>query len=287
VKNYLLAVLLFALCVSTATAGTLQNELKSNWLGAWVVVKAESYSDCSGMYTNNRINGNLVKSRGSQAFESGELAKLQKVDAKRSRLDLMLVYQEPTLISYQDGPFTLYNEAYCKVELEIELPRQLVKSKNVAAVEEYVAMIVERHTNRDSAEDSDLWNMRERASYPDDYDITLAKHSVWKAEQLNAVVDAKLNTAVVETSRVIDRVSADPAYLDHFAQGVIHAREHRLEGCPALLGFSFASRNDEDDPGYVDGLELTHGLELMRRLPGCYVQVPDPPILHEASRNDP
>jgi hypothetical protein len=52
------------------------------------------------------------------------------------------------------------------------------------------------------------------------------------------------------------------------------------------LGFSFASKNSEDDPGYVDGMELTHGLELIRRLPECYVPVPDPPILHEARRQE-
>jgi len=31
-----------------------QKEIKGQWLGAWVVMKAESTSDCGGRYTNNR-----------------------------------------------------------------------------------------------------------------------------------------------------------------------------------------------------------------------------------------
>ena len=35
------------------------------------------------------------------------------------------------LLPTQDGPFTLYREASCRIELEVELPRDLVKSKAV------------------------------------------------------------------------------------------------------------------------------------------------------------
>jgi hypothetical protein len=33
-----------------------------------------------------------------------------RVDAKRSRIDLLLSLAEPMLRSYNDGPFTLYEE---------------------------------------------------------------------------------------------------------------------------------------------------------------------------------
>ena len=123
--RYLVPVLLLSVAVP-ATAGDFQRTLQGDWLGAWVVVRGESYSDCNGGYTRNRINGTLVKGSAAWRFAPGELAKLDKVDLKRSRLDLSLTFDEPFLVSYQDGPFTLYREARCRVELEVEIDRKSV-----------------------------------------------------------------------------------------------------------------------------------------------------------------
>ena len=97
-----LVVLALAGFSTAAEASEWQKSLKSRWLGAWVVTTTEGYSDCNGTYTNNRINGNLVKSSGRQVFEAGELAKLDRVDAKRSRLDLHLSLIEPVLLDHPE-----------------------------------------------------------------------------------------------------------------------------------------------------------------------------------------
>lgn len=284
-KRILLALVILSLIPAAASAGDLQKALKSRWLGAWVVTSVESYSDCSGMHTNNRINGNLVKSAGRFNFEAGELAKLEKVDAKRSRLDLMLSFQEPLLVPTQDGPFTLYNEVSCKIELEVELPRHLVKSKDVAAIEEFLGMVVERHANVNSAQDSSTWNMREIEEYPQDYEITLAEHAVWKAHQYNSMVEAKLEIALEETSRIPDRVQNEPDYMTHFLNGVRIARDNRLGSCEHMMGYMFNGRTgDTSAPAWRDGKNLVYGLEMIRQLPQCFVPVPQPEILKTAQR---
>ena len=46
----------------------LEDELERAWVGAWVVVKVESASDCSGAYTNVEVRGLRSTSRGSRRF---------------------------------------------------------------------------------------------------------------------------------------------------------------------------------------------------------------------------
>jgi hypothetical protein len=288
-KRYL-PVLAVALALApSSSAGELQNELKSRWLGAWVIVTTESYSDCSGNYTNNRINVNLVKSSGQVRFQAGELAKLDRVDLKRSRLDLLMTLYEPALIPYVDGPFTLYREAECRIELEVEVPRELVKGKSVEAVEERLFRVVERYATEEEARASDSYNGREIDSYPDDYETTLARHAVWKAEQVNASVQAQIDHALEEAARLADRMDEDPVYLRGFSEGVQLARAIDLDSCPVLLAVDLgqirrqAARAKADETGveaelvrgFEDGKVLVYGLEMLRNLPACFVPVPE------------
>jgi hypothetical protein len=276
-----------ALCI----AGDLERDLKSQWLGAWVVTSVETYSDCTGNYTNNRVNGNLVKSRGSQRFLSGELAKVVKISAKKSRVDVHLALAEPLLLPYLEGPFTLYREAHCRVELEVVVPREVVREKDASRIDASLRLVLERYATENGATNSPLWNGREREPYPDDYDQTLSELDIWRAEQTNAAVRAQLDHAREETSRLADRVSGDPDYLAGFAKGVEDARAVDLRACTTMLGLELESKrrrnertkNTEDTSearesrGFEDGRKLILGLELMRRLPSCFVAIPDRP----------
>jgi len=289
-RKLMLATLVFALPLS-AMAGALQKDLKSRWLGAWVVTTTESYSDCAGRYTDNRIHGNLVKSTGAHRFQAGELAKLDKVDLKKSRMDLLLTLQEPVLVSYQDGPFTLYAERTCQIELEITLDRDAVKAKEIGEIEDYLLMAVERHATEDEARASRRYNDRVRDPYPDDYETTLAHHARWKAEQLNARVQGQIDRAMEETGRLADRLDENPVYLAGFAEGVKAARAVNLQACNNLLAVDLAeirrqaarakakeaSLAAEHRQGFEDGKVFVYGLEMMRNLPSCFVPVPDAP----------
>ena len=297
-----LALSLFALAPATL-GGSLENEVRARWLGAWVVIDVESYSACGSMYTNNRVNGMLVKSKGAHGFEPGELAKVDKVDVKRSRVDVLVSVAEQLLLPYQEGPFTLYRETSCKLEFEVELPRDTVKSKDVNAVDEAIGAILERHATEAAALDSDSWNGREMEPYPEDYQITLARLAVWRAEQTNQKVQAKLTQATEETTRLGDRVNSNNEYLAGFARGVETARAAMPGDCSALLsielvgkrrattysGSSYSSGSEDNaeqrtERGFQDGKRLVYGLEMMRRLPQCFVPVPEAPLTEVAAQ---
>ena len=288
---------------TTASAKEFQDTLAARWRGAWVVTNAETYSDCFAAYTGNRINGRLVSGRASMRFKSGELAKVDSVDLKRSRLDLRLTYPEPILRAYQDGPFTLYDESQCRVELQIELPREMVKSQDVMGVERLLRPVLERHATENAARASKEFNGRECDPYPADYSKTVAKHAAWRAEQTNLTVRTSIDHLVDEASRITERIGEDPDYISGFVQGVEAARAPHPVACPDLMalasgtppGYALpgsgnvaqAARRGQVSPisteaqarrqrGYQDGLRLSLGLDAVRRLPGCFVPVPNP-----------
>ena len=289
-------VILMALVPALTLAGKLENALENRWRGAWVVTTVDTYSDCSGVYTNNRVNGRFVDSEGRNRFQPGELAKVKRVDAKRSRLDLHLVVVEPMLTPYEEGPFTLYNETRCFFELEVEIPRKLVKTKNVNAVEEFLSPILLRFPTEGEAKRSRVYNRRERDPYPDDYDGILAQHAIWKAEQSNLAIQAKLERAVNETYRLRERMSSNPEYLAGFARGVEAARTVNLRSCANLMArklgpsksytstaYGTVAAVSPATKGFQDGKTFVYGLEMIRRLPDCFVHVPDT----SASLSDP
>jgi len=290
-KRSLIAVLTLLVLSPAAFAASLERDVKSRWPGAWVVTTVESYSDCGGLYTNNRINGTLVKGRGNYGFQPGELAKVDKIDVNRSRVDVLLSLNEPVLIAYREGPFTLYREARCRIEMEVMVPREVVKSKDSDSVEDALLVVLERYTTEDEALASDAWNGRERDPYPADYDRTLAELAVWRATQTNDAVQASLDHALAETTRVGYSISSDSDYLAGFARGVEDARTVEVQGCPQLMAMELddpphhrgrphpadETAEQRAERGFRDAQTLIRGLEMIERLPACFVPVPPLP----------
>ncbi|MEE9218084.1 MAG: hypothetical protein V3U98_03365 [Acidobacteriota bacterium] len=288
-KRYLAVVaILWFTMPALVFAGKLEKALERRWLGAWAITRVETYSDCHARYTRNQVNGRFVNSSGRQRFRAGELAKVVKVDAKRSRLDLFLKVNEPLLMPRQEGPFTLYDEIYCKIELEIELTREMVKNRDVRQIEMNLRPVLERYATEDEARRAKSWNRREREAYPEDYQDTLAQHAIWKAEQVNATVQMAIDSALEQTSNLAQRLKSDGSYLSDFAKGVEAARRVKLRSCESMVSFdiSGAQRAGNRSYGirgtaapapsraYLDGRTLVLGLQLLSRLPGCFVPVP-------------
>lgn len=283
-------VVLFALVCLAAPAvhaGSRDAIVESRWRGAWVVISTEAYSDCAGRYTNNVVNDRRVFSKGGRRFERGELGKVRRVDVKKSRVDVFVDLAENVLVAYGDGPFKLYREASCQVELMFEVPRGIVKARDAEALDTFLLRVMERYQGREAAEGSSVWSRRRREPYPDDYDQVLAAHRVWKAEQHNVAVQAKIDAALEDAGKVIARVDGDDAaYADGLAKGIEAMKRTELGNCNRLMATRLESlrkkvpSGDVTDPwkeGWYDGQRLAYDLEAVRLLPACFVPVPASP----------
>ncbi|MCP4901888.1 MAG: hypothetical protein GY906_33405 [bacterium] len=287
------AALLSMVLVSTPVfAGALEDELERRLQGAWVVMLTEGYSNCAGGYNNNEVGAAGVTAKATRRFAPGELAKVDKINLKRSRLDLFLSFAEPVLTSRVDGPFTLYDEQPCKLQLLVGIPRQDVKSNSADIVMTRLGETVKVFHSQAEAEASDSWNQRQREPFPDDYDLTLARHAIWKAEQINATVVQKSKRALDDAGRIVDRLRDDPDYITGFGAGMESMRSQlAYSDCDDLLEMSFdwkkrsvpsdhdgnssAERRWQD--GWSDGQELVFSVILADRLRGCMVPVPPAP----------
>ena len=292
-RRILLIVILALASTPPSSAASLEKDVRGRWLGAWVVTTADTWSDCGPAATRNSVNGTLVRGRGRR-FLPGEIAQVEKVDAGRTKVEIRLRLAEPVLSPWTDGPFTLYEEGVCRAELEIELGREAIKSRNMAGIDAHLTRLLERHSTTEEARRSARWNEREREEYPEDYDQTVREHAIWQAERTNAQVATRIDAVRGETARIADRLSNDPAYLDGFAHGVEEGRAAGYGACEQMLSVTLvpapppfhgqppdASRMNQ---GRVDGRNLVVGLQLLGRLPACFVPVPDGEEPRQAQR---
>lgn len=259
-------------------AAGLEKELNARWQRGAVVVKIPLASSCDGYYNDNDVIGSRVDSTAERRFDEGEIARVERIDVKRGRVDVFLDLAEGVLEQYEDGPFTLYEPRLCQVQLKVPVPDR----SDAAAVETRLAELLELHDSTRAAEASPAWNGRRREPFPEDYETTLAAYESWKAARTNAAVRERMDEAIEEASDIAERVRSDPAYLEGFAAGMAKAGDLSLGDCPSLLtqSFSFASAGGGKDEawrrGYEDGQRLGFDLELLRRLRECFVPVPPP-----------
>ena len=270
-----------------ASAGSFENAVRARWRGAWIVTEIETFSICNGTYFNNDVAGQFVAARAGRPFQPGELAKVDKVQVNRKKIELMITIAGTNLVPRQDGPFTLYDQRTCRIELEVAVPRDVVKSKNVDEVDRLLAVVGRRFATREAAFDSSDWNGREADDYPDDYDRTLAHHAVWSAEETNRIIDGQMDRSLLTANELAREVADNPVYLDGFAHGAQVMREWRERDCGRLIGsnavtFRLKAPEEYEEntvwcDGFFDGQALVYNLAVLSRLPGCYVAVPELP----------
>jgi len=274
------------LAVAVVAGGSeLGDRLDRELKGAWGVLEVEVYSACSGTYSNNEIGASGVASKAPNRFNPGELVKLDKIKVKRSRVDLLMTLVEPVLVSRIDGPFELYDERHCQVQLIFNVPREVIKTGDVETVLELVRSAFTIHPSPEAARNSDDWNGRERELFPADYEMTLARYAVWKAEEANIAISARAAQALAEATNIVDHIDRNPDYLDGLAAGVEKMRSVTLGDCGVLVTarVSTYDRNPPSDQnsrwkdGYRDGQRLLFDLMLAERLKHCQVPVPRMP----------
>ena len=281
--GYLIYLLLLLTLVSgSVDAGPVEDALEAHWRGAFVVLKVESRSGCGDAYTNNPVFGARLGGQGEHRLGPGELAQVRKVDVKRNRVDLLLDIVEPLRISYQDGPFQLFRQAECRIELKFEISRSALKKGGVAEADSHFLKILERHETLSSVEASALYNARRVEPFPPGYDDVLAEYEAWKEEQVSLAVHDRLAEALDAANRISNQVRTSQSYSEGFTAGLRYVNSSYLIGgdCYALLDKVFypADSNppiavgydaSEWQAGHRDGQALVFHLELARGLARC------------------
>ena len=289
IKRYGLWLLALGLIATAmpAHAGSFENAVRARWRGAWIVTEIETYSICNGSYFNNDVSGQFVAARAGRPFQPGELAKVDKLQVNRKKVELMITITGMNLLPRQEGPFTLYDRRTCRIELEVAIPRDVIKSKNIEEVDRFLATVAQRFSTRDDAFDSSDWNGREADEYPADYERTLAHHAVWHAEETNRGIDEQLDRSLLTANELAREVDGNPEYLAGFAYGARMMREWRERDCGRLMGstavtFRLTVPEEYTDnstwcAGFHDGQALVYNLAVLSRLTACYVEVPELP----------
>ncbi len=280
--RWLACLLTAVLAAFSATASDLENRLERDLRGAWGVLEAEVYSACGGTYSDNTVGAAGVASKASHRFEPGELVKIDKIKVKRQRVDLLLTLAAPIRTSRMDGPFELFDERECRVQLIFPVPREQVKGGDAEALLDTVRTTVTLYPSLADARESDAWNGRELEALPDDYAETLQRHAAWKAEQTNAAVRIGVDRALATSAAIAEDLSDDPDYLAGFAEGSQKMSAFTLSDCSSLLGASYPvyhKNAPKDRPrrwrdGWDDGQELVFNVLIANRLQGCFVPVP-------------
>lgn len=263
----------------------LDDRLNQRLKGGWATLEVEAYSACAGTYSDNHVGDAGVSGKAQYRFEAGELVKIDKVNAKRQRVDVLLTLAVPYRISRVDGPFELFDERRCQVQLIVPVPREEIKAGDDAAVVSRLEEVITLYLTLDDARDSDSWNGRETEALPSDYDQTLERYAVWQAEQTNAAVNDAIRRAVDDAADIAEDLSDDSDYLAGFAAGAEKMREFNTTDCASLLTASFALHDtkapDEQEKrwrdGWEDGQELIFNVLLADRLQACRVPVPPAP----------
>jgi hypothetical protein len=258
----------------------LQDDLNARWQGAWLIVSGDLASNCNGMTTDNRINGDLLSTAGRFSFEPGELAQVRKIDVNRRRVDVLLDIREGVLIAYQDGPFTLYREASCEVELEVDFGSTRTRDVGMAGVEAQFGLWFERHARLDEALQSPSYNGRQRDDYPEDYSSTLVAYENWKVEQHNQLVAERIADSTEKTSLLLASVDSDREFGAGLAEGIAAMRKGMSDNCdrlvassPGTFGKSAEAPNEDWKEGYQTGQQLAYHIELSRRLGRCFIAI--------------
>ena len=280
---------LFAITFMTAgfsAASELGDRLDRELKGGWGVLEVEVYSACGSTYSDNEVGAAGVASKARHRFAAGELTKIDNVKVKRQRVDLMLTLSAPLRVSHVDGPFELYDQRSCRVQLMVYVPREMVKNSDFGGLLTEVKKHVTLYASRDDAELSDDWNGREMEPLPDDYEETLQRHAMWKAEQTNAAVRDGINHALSESAEAIEDLDDDADYLAGFAEGAERMASFSVTNCDSLLSVSFTSyrKGAPSDTsrdwknGWEDGQQLVFHVLLADRLRSCLVPVPALPL---------
>ena len=278
------ALLAGALAIVPAfAAAATEDLLRASWVGRWVLLRTAAISNCDERYTDNRMRGTQPASGGRHRFDAGEIGRVDNLHLQRSRIDLLVSLAEPLRVALRDGPFEIHEQLECRVELELPVPREAVRRKEVDRLDRLVQGVLEGHGDRGAAQASPLWNRRRGEPLPDDHAERLAAYRAWKEEQVYIALRERLAEALDRAAEIASRADRDVAYARGLVAG---ARDYDADrvlstACGGLPQLHFSSGwgsppaeldgDEERDwkDGFADGRRLRFEIALARRIERC------------------
>jgi hypothetical protein len=275
-----IAVLGSVLVAGAAGASELEDALRREWLGSFVLLARAAQSDCGPLFTNNEVLPGRLLSTGAYRFDAGELGHVTKIDLKRARVDLLVELVEPQLVELVDGPFTLASQVPCRVELLFALERPVVKRGDLASIDTILREVVERFDSEDDARGAEAYNRRQVEPLPENHEETWNEYTRWKMS--GAIEHAGSEIERLQRKADYER---DPEYALGFAAGLRHYHsppDDCMVAAAATASYysgSVPSGYDKDqkrdwEEGYNEGACVAFYTALLPRLSSCLVSVP-------------
>ncbi len=252
-----------------------EGDLRAHWQGSIVLLRTPTRSECTDHFTDNAVSGGRVVKGEGLGFAAGEIANVDKIEVTWTRIDVSLTLLEPFRVTWKDGPYTLYDQRRCRVQLNLEVPREVRKdsAKAIAAVAELLDPFASAAAARHAA----AYNRRQVEPYPADWDRTRAEYEAWHAARINAAVHDRIETLSAEGQAMLDRARDDGDYLRCFGKGARSRSYQTFGSCPAVLDSYFiASGSCENQRGFEDGQHLAWAIGMVRALNACTVPAPPP-----------
>jgi hypothetical protein len=246
-----------------------ESELQAQWRGAFALTRTALFSECTDHFTDNDALGDRAAGKGLR-FEAGEPVQVSGLDWTISGLKVRLELREPYRVEWRDGPFTLYEQRRCRVELKF--PREA--RPNVAAASAAIARLIEPAASEAQTTQSPAWNRRQVADYPAGYERTRADYEAWKAAQVNQAVGRKLDDALEQAEHVVEWSQDDPDYAADFVDGLRRRRNESFSSCASALDASFYVQGSgkKSRRGWEDGQRLAWAVNLAAELRKCFVE---------------
>ncbi len=248
-----------------------EDELRAELVGRYALAKGELVSECTDHFTDMKVVGGRLAGGTGARFAGGELLRIDNVSVGAiSGLDVNLTLVEPYLLSFSDGPFRVYDERRCRVQLNFEVGRDVRKDvpKSLATV----AAVLELFDDAGAAKHAG-WNKRKVEPYPKDWEKTKREYEAWKLTQVNAAVRAKTEGVLDEARRVLAYMPGDDDYLLAFGAGA-RARSDSWSTCEAMLDATFyvSGSGGKSSRGWADGQHVAWANHLAHELQGCYLK---------------
>jgi hypothetical protein len=262
----------FAAIVTTSAAhADVEAGLRGELVGRYALVKGALVSECTDHFTDMKVVGGRLTGGVGVRFEGGELVKIDNVSAGAlSGLDVNLTVLEPYLVSFADGPFQVYDERRCRVQLNFEVGRDV--RKDLAKALAAVRAVLELYDDAGAARRAG-WNKRKVEPYPKEWEKTRKEYEAWKLTQVNEAVRAKTAFVLEEAGRVLTYMPGDDDYLVSFAAGA-RQRSDSWNDCEAMLDATFYSSGSggKSSRGWIDGQHVAWANHLAHALQSCYLQ---------------